>query len=972
MVFAKAGSFLQIFNFYIEIACNGMFGVGNDGLINPPDPNRYFKLVASEIVVYDQNALDLRSDMEVLVGVAKELPTDSQISADALFAANEIVNTVHVGNPQSLEEAKRVSWKFFESRKGDFVGDHIITAIGNCHIDTAWLWPFDETKRKVARSWSRQIGLMNEYPDFTFAASQAQQFEWLKLLYPKLFQLVQEKSLAGQFIPIGGTWVEMDCNLPSGESLCRQFLYGQTFYEQNFGKRCNVFWLPDTFGYSAQLPQIVKESGLKYFFTQKLSWNNINKFPHTTFNWIGLDGTPVLTHFSPADTYTAQADVKDVTFMVKNNKDKGYTNKSLLVYGNGDGGGGPLKSMLERIERMKNVKGMPATIKHGDPTKFYEELETTSRDLASWKGELYFELHRGTYTSQAKTKKYNRTCERLLQTAEKLSSIALNYGKKVKGFNYSKTEFDRLWKLVLLNQFHDVLPGSSIGLVYKDANKFHEDVISSSSQIQDSAFTSLVSSLYLKDDGDVALVVFNPTSWKRSSELIEFDIAELKSPQMKSYFNQLQQTNVVQMSKNEKLLAIVENIPGYGVKSYSLQELPNGFKPVSVRFKNAVDNHVFVDDSNEYHIVEPISRPENAGSADVELVIIETAFFKASFDWHGRLHSLVDVLCDDREVIPKNGVGNVFKFFEDMPLFWDAWDVEIYHLEKHWDAPVGEMIAEEYGPLRVVMKVEHQISSTSKIIQRIIISAVSPVIEFDTTVEWNENRKLLKVEFPVDIMCDFATYETQFGYIQRPTHYNTSWDMARFEVCAHKFVDFSEHGYGVALFNDCKYGHSVKDNLMRITLLKSAKAPDFNADVGVHRFRYGLHAHKGNFHSSNVVQLAAEFNTPIMTSFAPISKPFDVRYFSLPENTSIVLDTVKPAEDFAQSGDIVLRFYESLGGRGRVKVETFMLFKSAWICNVMEDKISKLEIGASEEGTGSQFEIEFTPFKIVSVRLGDL
>jgi alpha-mannosidase len=347
---------------------------------------------------------------------------------------------------------------------------HEVTAIGNCHIDTAWLWPYDETKRKAARSWATQCGLMDDFPDYIFAASQAQQFEWVEELYPKLFIRIKEKAATGNFVPIGGTWVEMDCNLPSGEALCRQFLYGQRYFESRFGERCKVFWLPDTFGYSAQLPQITHQSGLKYFFTQKLSWNNINTFPNTTFMWKGLDDTAILTHFSPANTYTAWANEDEVVRCVENNKDKEFSNKSLLVYVYGDGGGGPLDHMLERIDRMKNLEGMPTSVKYGSPNDFYEELEKTSKDLVSWKGELYFELHRGTYTTHAAIKKGNRKGELILRSLEILSSLACY---KDSTFQNPKSELDRLWKLLLLNQFHDVLPGSSIEIAYEDPLKVY-------------------------------------------------------------------------------------------------------------------------------------------------------------------------------------------------------------------------------------------------------------------------------------------------------------------------------------------------------------------------------------------------------------------------------------------------------------------------------------------------------------------
>ena len=382
---AKGG---ESFQFYVEVACNGLFGAGNGGLIEPPEINKYFKLEQVHLAVYNEHSYALHRDSEIFLGILKEFPQDCQLASDVLYTANKIVDAFRPDVPESLEVCRQMSVEFFKNH--DMLGKslHKITAIGNCHIDTAWLWPYDETKRKCARSWASQLRLIEQYPGYKFTASQAQQFEWVEKLYPKLFQNIKAKVKTGDFIPIGGTWVEMDCNLPSGESFCRQFLYGQRYFESRFGERCSVFWLPDTFGYSSQLPQITQQAGLKYFFTQKLSWNNINRFPHTTFNWTGLDGSTVLTHFSPADTYSAWASVHDVHYAVKNNKDKEYSNQSLLVYGYGDGGGGPTDKMLERLTRMQKVEGFPATVEFGSPNDFYKNLEASSKDLVTWRGEL--------------------------------------------------------------------------------------------------------------------------------------------------------------------------------------------------------------------------------------------------------------------------------------------------------------------------------------------------------------------------------------------------------------------------------------------------------------------------------------------------------------------------------------------------------------------------------------------------------
>nr|KAJ3416023.1 Alpha-mannosidase 2C1 [Polyrhizophydium stewartii] len=866
-----------------------MFGAGEGGLINPPNPNRTFELAKAEIAVPNETAHALFWDLEVLVGMVKELPATTQANADALYTANKIVNTIRPDHPETLVAARAIAKEFFEARAKQGYAQHTITA--------------------VARSWATQCTLIETYPDYIFAASQAQQFEWLEQLYPKLLDRIKGHVQTGQFIPIGGTWVEMDCNIPSGEALCRQFLYGQHLFERMFGKRCSVFWLPDTFGYAAQLPQIVREAGLKYFFTQKLSWNNINKFPHTSFNWVGLDGTSVLTHFCPADTYTAGATVRDVTFSVTNNKDKEYSNQSLLLYGNGDGGGGPLIPMIERLQRMKAVEGLPATVQFGDPNDFYETLEKTSHDLVSWKGELYFELHRGTYTSVALVKRYNRMTELLMREVEMLISLNLARGT---GFN---------------NQFHDVLPGSSIGLVYVDAIKYYEDVVESATKIKGEALAHLLPSSASnsgKSTSEPAIAVFNATSWQRRTSVIQVDLDDCRrgfgEPAAAAVKAAAQQLSA------DKTKALV-----YGILLFA------GL------------------------ILSPrLTQCDGP-------VIISNEFLRATFDSAGRLTSLVD-LEESRELVPPGASGNVFRYFEDIPLFWDAWDVEVYHLEKHWLAGVGSLSVLETGPLRAVLSVVHPLSKTSTLEQRIVLEAGSRCLVFENNVFWDENRKMLKVEFPWDISNDVATYETQFGFIQRPTHFNNSWDLARFEVCGHKFVDFSEFGYGVALLNDSKYGFSVHGNVMRMSLLRSPKAPDDNCDIGRHSFKFGIFPHKGSFHESQVVRAGYELNVPLTTQIvsgaaaaAVSASPSALTLFSV-DKPNVVLDTVKPSED-GTSRRFVLRLYEAHGGRGTMRIASAMPILKAWRCNIMEDVKGPVELS----GDKASFDVAFKPFEIISL-----
>ncbi|KAF0408009.1 glycoside hydrolase family 38 protein [Gigaspora margarita] len=902
------------FEFYLEMACNGMFGNGIGSDINPPDPNRYYSLRQVELAIPNQSVWQLMYDFQIILDMAKEIPHDTMRSAQALNAANKIVNTFQPSDNNSIQEALKISNEFLKHKNGST--QYTLTAVGHCHIDTAWLWPYDETKRKVARSWSTQVGLMDLYPEYKFVCSQAQQFEWLKEYYPKLFKKVQDKSANDQFLPIGGTWVEMDCNIPSGEAFCRQFLYGQRFFEKNFGHKCKVFWLPDTFGYSAQLPQIIIAADLQYFFTQKLSWNNINKFPNTTFYWVGLDGSKVLTHMCPSETYVAQCKPDELIRSVRNNRDKELNNnEGLLVFGNGDGGGGPLASMIERLRRLKDIDGL-AKVNMGSADEFYERLEKNSSELVSWKGELYFELHRGTYTSHGKIKRYNRKSELLLRDVEMLHSFSL-----IDKHNcvYPKDQLDKMWKYVLLNQFHDVLPGSSIGIVYDDANKFYQEVENTGTKLLEDALDTLLKISATASSPNKGFVVFNTLGWHRT-EIVKVPVC-----------NGLD--TLAQYAEDKKSgYVLVKDTVGMGSRNVNIQ------------------------DSLDVTQV-------TACKTDDDCYCLENQFITAKFNRHGHLFSLVDRKLN-REIIPTGQYGNLFKLYEDIPLFWDAWDVEIYHLQKGRDVGLGGTVKIiEQGPLRSALLLETNLSETSKLYQMIVLTSVSPRLDFETRVDWNENRQFLKVEFPFDIYSDFATYETQFGFIQRPTHYNTSWDTAKFEVCGHKFADLSEYGYGVALLNDCKYGYATHGNVMRLSLLRSPKAPDKYCDIGVHEFKYALLPHTGTFLESNVVREAYQFNVPLIvraTSKEIALSHGPKSYFTVEGAPNVILDTVKRAED---SDEIVLRLYEAFGGHATAKLQSSFSFERLYETNILEDKQIKIDYHSTEGAI-----IKFKPFQFITLK----
>uniref|UniRef100_A0A480I1Y1 Alpha-mannosidase 2C1 isoform 3 n=1 Tax=Sus scrofa TaxID=9823 RepID=A0A480I1Y1_PIG len=453
---------------YVEVACNGLLGAGKGSMIASPDPEKMFRVSRAELAVFHQDVHKLLVDLELLLGIAKGLGEDNQRSFQALYTANQMVNVCDPAQPETFSVAQALASKFFGQRGGE--SQHTIHAMGHCHIDTAWLWPFKETVRKCARSWVTVIQLMERNPEFIFACSQAQQLQWVKSHYPGLHARLQEFACRGQFVPVGGTWVEMDGNLPSGEAMVRQFLQGQNFFLQEFGKMCSEFWLPDTFGYSAQLPQIMRSCGIRRFLTQKLSWNLVNSFPHHTFFWEGLDGSRVLAHFPPGDSYGMQGSVEEVLKTVTKNRDKGRTNHSAFLFGFGDGGGGPTQTMVDRLKRLRDTDGLPR-VQFSSPERLFSALETHSGQLCTWVGELFLELHNGTYTTHAQIKKGNRECERILHDVELLSSLALARSAQ---FLYPAAQLQDLWRLLLLNQFHDVVTGSCIQLVAEEAMCHYE------------------------------------------------------------------------------------------------------------------------------------------------------------------------------------------------------------------------------------------------------------------------------------------------------------------------------------------------------------------------------------------------------------------------------------------------------------------------------------------------------------------
>ena len=739
---------------------------------------------------------------------------------------------------------------------------HELSAIGHAHIDTAWLWPIDETWRKCQRSFANVLALMDDYPEFKFACSQACQYDVIERLDPGLFARIREKVAAGQWIPIGGSWVEPDCNLPSGESMCRQFLYGQAYFERTFGARCTVFWNPDVFGYAGQLPQLLQEAGLDRFLTQKLSWNRFTAPPHHSFHWRGLDGSSVLTHFPPADTYNAVATVEELRYHAANYKDADRSADALYLFGYGDGGGGPNADMVEALRRTGDLLGAPRVTTR-DPVDFFDRLERAAGDLATVEGELYFEYHRGTYTSQAEIKRLNRLCEGRLQTLDYLAAASALAGLPAP----SRTKVEDLWRVLLINQFHDILPGSSIHEVYERA----APELDALAEEIDAVCRGLVAGLAA---GGAAPRPLNTTSFARAEIVAAPDGA---------------------------LCAIA-------AQPFSLGQIVEATETVSVE--------------------------QQADGA----IRLSNGRLTALLTGDGGLSSLVH-RGSGREAL--SGPGNRIVLHDDSPTEFEAWDIDPFALETAREAqPASGGVIVRQGPLRAEVKFERPLGKASRMTQTVRLDAGSDRLEFHTEIDWKDRRMLVKAVFPIAARAAHATFETLFGAVERPTHANTDADAAQYEVPGHRWAALSEPGFGVSLLSDARYGFSVFEDKLAISLVRGSQSPDRTADIGLHRFAYALYPHEGDWRQANTTAEAARFNRPVLWAASGGNAVLE-RPLVQANPGNVVIDTIKPAED----GDgWVVRLYESTGGRCEARLGFGVPVREAWLSNTLEDRMEPITV----------------------------
>ncbi|MBB4684390.1 alpha-mannosidase [Amycolatopsis jiangsuensis] len=807
----------------------------------------------------------LLADVTVLTGLMRELEPSLPRRAEILRALERMCDAIDPDDVRGSVAAARRELAAVLAAPAHATA-HSIVAVGHAHLDSAWLWPTRETVRKCARTFSNVLDLMDADPGFTFACSSAQQFAWVKEFYPQLFDRIRERVAEGRFVPVGGMWVESDTNMPGGEALVRQFLHGQGFFLREFGLLSREAWLPDSFGFTAAFPQIARSAGTDSFLTQKMSWNDTNRMPHHSFLWEGLDGSRIFTHFPPNDTYGSDLGAADLAKAQRQYAEKGASNVSMTLFGWYDGGGGPTREMIAAAHRTRDLEGSPR-VTLGSPAEFFAEAKANLARPDVWSGEMYLETHRGTYTSQARTKRGNRRSEHLLREAELWSATAAARGL----LDYPYEQLDAVWRTVLLQQFHDILPGSAIAWVHEEAEE----------------------------------------NYRRAGEELEAVIAVAQRA----------------LAGEGETTVVFNAAPVADGDVRPLAAAVGGTKPV-VRPKAVPDGH-----------------------------LLENSRISARFDAAGFLVSLVDV-ASGRDLIPPGEVASLLQVFRDKPNLFEAWDI---------DRSYANTVTELRAPAEVrivgdALTVRHT-HGKSEIVQRFRLAADAGELQIETAVDWHEQEKLLKLAFPVDVRAEHYASEIQFGHVLRPTYTNTSWDAARFETVAHRWVHVGEPGFGVVIANASTYGHDVtrttRDDggtttLVRQSLLRAPKFPDPDADQGAHVFHTTI-----GFAATPLEAAAAGYRLNLPQRGVRGDHP--VEPIATVSSPSVLVESVKLAED--RSGDLVVRLYEAQGARAEVTVGLGAPFSSAWRTDLLERDLGEPAWSGNEPIT-----LELRPFQITTIR----
>ncbi|MCQ4211503.1 alpha-mannosidase [Streptomyces longispororuber] len=849
-----------------------------------------YRFRSADLAVLDEDVWHLVLDVEVLSELMHELDPDRARRHDVLRALERMLDALDLHDVSGTAAAARAELAEVLARPAH-ASAHRVSATGHAHIDSAWLWPLRETVRKASRTFANVTALAQDYPELVFACSQAQQYAWVKEHQPHIWERIKKAVADGNWSPVGSMWVESDANMPGGEALARQLVHGKRFFLDELGVETEEIWLPDSFGYTAAFPQLAKLAGAKWFLTQKLSWNQTNKMPHHTFWWEGIDGTRVFTHFPPVDTYNAQFHARELAHAERNFAEKGGASRSLVPFGWGDGGGGPTREMLEKARRLRSLEGSPR-VEIEKPSAFFEAAyEEYAGRAPVWSGELYLEMHRATYTTQAKTKQGNRRSEHALREAELWCAAA---ALRDPSYAYPYDALDRIWKTVLLHQFHDILPGSSIAWVHREARETYARVLAELDGITADAVRHL-------GDGEVSAL--NASPYPRS-EVVAHD---------------------------GRLVHV--NVEGLGARSLA---------------------------EAAAHTRGPGAHAAATRGAD-EQIVLANEHLTVTVDSDGLLTSVRDLDHGGREALAPGSRGNLLQLHPDHPTQYDAWDLDAHYRHTRTDLTDAESVElVEDGPLRVAVRVTRSFGR-SRITQEYRLAAGSRRLDVVTDVDWQESEKVLKAAFPLDVHAERSAAEIQFGHVQRPTHANTGWDAARYEICAHRWLRVAEEAYGIALLNDSTYGHDVTrtehgdvlGTTVRLTLLRAPHSPDPETDLGTHRFTYAL---RPGATTGDAVAEGLALNLPLRVAEAPAVTPLVTV-----DDPAVTVESVKLAED--RSGDVVVRLYESRGGRAEATLTAGFPVAGADETDLLERPLRP----ASTSDSG--LALSLRPFQILTLRL---
>ena len=877
-------------SFLVEAAANPMLGSRFQpsplGSLDTAGDAPLYRLARAELAVRNDDVYHLCLDVETLQGVMRGLALDDPRRQRLLRQLERAFDSLDMDDVPGTAARGRAALRPALDVPARVSSLHVI-GVGHAHIDSAWLWPIRETVRKCARTFASAVRLMDDEPEYRFVCSQAVQYAWMEEHYPALFERITEKVRAGQFVPVGGMWVEADMNLPSGESLVRQLVHGQRWFESRFGIRCREVWIPDVFGYPATMPQIYRAAGCERFVTQKLSWNKQNRFPHSTFWWEGIDGSRVLTHFPPVDTYNAEVTGPEMAFSERNFREHGWSDWALMPYGYGNGGGGPTREMLERAHRMRDLDGTPR-LQLGTSDEFFDHVEAevaAGAPVPVWQGELYFEMHRGTLTSQIETKVGNRRCERLLREAELWWAAGGDVPAEV------AVELHTLWADVLLQQFHDIIPGSSIAWVHADAEAAHARVGARLEELIDEAIARL----------DMAGPVVANATTQRRHQVIEVSPGIAEGQVLA-----------------DGRVAVPVAAPGSG-----LAEL----------VATPIDDRVVTTESS-----------------------MANGHVAVHWDLDGTITSIIDV-ARGRELLPA-GRHVVFELAPDHPVEYDAWDLEAWTRLAGVPLPEArEVTLVERGPLLARLRVRRSFGASS-ITVGYTVRAGSARVDVDIDVDWHEHERLLSLLVPLDVRAAEATCDIQFGTVRRPMHASSPWDAAKFEVCAHRFVDVAEPQFGVAVLNDGRFGHCVLDGGVRVSLLRGARYPDPEADQGRHRVTVSILPHGAGL--TEVLAEAESLNVPLRVATGSGTGAVPAPVVGI-DHPGVQLSAVKRADD--GSGDLIVRLYEACGDRAPVTVRAAAPVRSASRCNALEEAEAPIDVA---DGIVA---ITLRPYELVTLRL---